>query len=67
MTYTKKIKQKRFFNVVNADLPDEILWAEFWLNKTPEEKLNTAEEIIRGGNAAPRLQRIFRVIERVKG
>lgn len=66
MTTTKKIKHKRSFNVVKANLPDEVLWAEFWLNKTPEEKLNYVEEIIRGGSASPRLQRIFRVIERIK-
>ncbi len=57
-------KMDRTIRIIDADTPDEVLWKEFWADKTPEEKLNITEEIIRGKNAPPRLQRVFRVIER---
>lgn len=60
----KEKKLTRSFRIVDANTPDESLWKEFWANKTPEEKLNITEEIIRGKDAPPRLQRIFRVVER---
>lgn len=64
MKSIKNDKKVRIFRIVDADFPDEKIWEEFWKDKTPEEKMNAAEEIIRGGNATPRLQRIFRVVER---
>ncbi len=56
----------RKFRVVDARTPDEEIWKEFWADKTPEEKLNIAEEIIRGKDAPPRLQRVYRVIKRTE-
>jgi hypothetical protein len=58
-------KLKRIFRTVNSKIPDEQLWVDFWKDKTPEEKLNAAEIIIRGGDVTSRLQRVFRVIKRV--
>lgn len=57
-------KLHRNLRIVDADISDEVLWKEFWADKTPEEKLNITEEIIRGKDAQPRLQRIYRVVER---
>lgn len=57
-------KEKRSFRIVKAELPDDVLWKEFWKNKTPEDKLNAGELIIRGGRATQRLQRIFRTAKR---
>ncbi len=54
----------RIFRTVDAKLPDEVTWKEFWRKKTAEEKLNAAEAIIRGNNASQRLKRIFRIVER---
>lgn len=54
----------RTIRVVKANTPDEVLWKEFWADKTLEEKLNLTEEIIRGKNASSRLQRVFRIVER---
>jgi hypothetical protein len=59
-----KNKQHRTFRIVDAETPDEVIWKEFWKDKTPEEKLNITEEIIRGKDAPPRLQRVYRVVER---
>lgn len=59
-----KNKQHRTLRIVDADTPDEDIWKEFWKDKTPEEKLNITEEIIRGKDAPPRLQRVYRVVER---
>lgn len=64
-------KGKRNFRIINADTPDEIIWEEFWKNKSPQEKLDAAEQLRTkifsvGGKkrVAQRLQRIFRVAER---
>jgi|GEM_PF-4008397 len=54
----------RKFRVVDVRTPDEVIWKEFWADKTPEEKLNITEEIIRGKVAPPRLQRVYRVLKR---
>jgi len=59
-----KNKVHRVLRIVDADTPDEVLWKEFWADKTPEEKLNITEEMMRGKDAPPRLQRVYRVVER---
>lgn len=58
-------KMKRIFRTIDSKVPDEDVWESYWKDKTAEEKLNAVEIIIRGSNATNRLQRVFRVIERV--
>jgi hypothetical protein len=61
----KENKIYKAFRVVSAETSDEELWKEFWSDKSPEEKLNITEEMMRGKNAPPRLQRVYRVVERL--
>jgi len=66
-----KIKElrmdKRFLSVVS--LSDQISDKDYWLSKTPIERLQHIELLRRinyGHGAAARLQRIFEVTEREK-
>ena len=67
----KKKTKNKVFKTVSVDLPDEVLWEEYWKDKTPVEKLESTEKLRnlfylkqKGKNATQRLQRIFRVAER---
>ena len=67
----KKKTKNKVFKTVSVDLPDEVLWEEYWKDKTPVEKLESTETLRnlfylkqKGKNATQRLQRIFRVAER---
>ncbi|MBM4172686.1 MAG: hypothetical protein FJ214_12510 [Ignavibacteria bacterium] len=66
-----KSKRKKIFDVINVNIPDEVIWEEYWKDKSPVEKLEAAEKLRdlfyskkKGKNASQRLQRIFRIAER---
>jgi hypothetical protein len=59
-------------DIVVVDRDDAAKDVLFWKNKTPEERLNAVEllreqyYVIQGYKDIPRIERVIRIVERVK-